>query len=164
MRKGIVASGTSTQASDWSRDQLVAYADALFASASVYLSPNGSQILFPGAEGGYGRAVDGLEGFTRTLLIAGFRIAGERGQGVDDLIEFCLRGITAGVDPDGTDRWVLLTEHAQAKVEAASIALVLDLTRPWVWDRLTPAVQARVVNYLAPVVGDDSYPKTNWLW
>ena len=34
------------------------------------------------------------------------------------------------------DRWVRLDEHPQAKVEAASIALILDLTRPWIWDRL----------------------------
>ena len=27
-------------------------------------------------------------------------------------------------------------EHGQAKVEAASLALILDLTRPWLWDSL----------------------------
>ena len=79
-------------------------------------------ITFPGDEGGYGRAVDGLEGFARTFLLAAFRIAGARGEGVDTLIDDYRRGIVTGVDPDAADRWVRMDEHAQAKVEAASLA------------------------------------------
>jgi hypothetical protein len=159
-----VASAESTLDSDWSRDRWVAYADRLLDGARAHVSPSGAQVLFPGDVGGYGRPVDGLEGFTRTLLIAGFRIAGERGDGVDDLVAWCVRGITAGVDPANPERWVLLTEHDQAKVEAASIALVLDLTRAWVWDALDDVTRQRVIEYLRPVVGDASYPATNWLW
>lgn len=149
---------------DWSRAEWLAYADRLLDGARRWASPTGARITPPGAEGGYGRDVDGLEGFARTLLLAGFRITGERGQGVDELIDFCVRGITAGVDPGNPERWVRIEEHAQAKVEAASIALILDMTRPWIWDRLDQATQQRVIGYLAPVVGDDTYPKTNWLW
>jgi hypothetical protein len=149
---------------DWTRARWVAYADTVLAGAQAWASPGHARITPPGAEGGYGRAVDGLEGFARTFLLAGFRIAGERGQGVDALIEFYLRGITTGVDPDAPDRWVRLDEHAQAKVEAASIALILDLTRPWIWDRLDALTQQRVIDYLAPVVGDTTYPQTNWVW
>ncbi len=58
-----------------------------------------------------------------------------------------------------TDRWVRLDEHAQAKVEAASLALVLDMTRPWIWDRLDALTQERVIAYLSPVVGDATYPQ-----
>ena len=118
----------------------------------------------PGDAGGYGRAVDGLEGFARTFLLAGFRIAGERGRGVDDLIDFYSRGIATGVDPNAPDRWVRLDEHPQAKVEAASLALILDMTRPWIWDRLDRTTQERVVAYFSPAVGDTTYPRTNWLW
>lgn len=150
--------------SDWTRDEWLAYADRLLAAALRHASPGHGRIQFPGAEGGYGRAVDGLEGFARTFLLAGFRIAGARGVGVDDLIAFYAQGVATGVDPDALDRWVRLDEHAQAKVEAASIALVLDLTRPWLWDRLDVQTQRRVIDYLAPAVGDDTYPRTNWLW
>ncbi|SDQ29609.1 DUF2264 domain-containing protein [Microbacterium sp. cf332] len=142
----------------------LARADVLLDSARRHASPGGGRIHFPGAEGGYGRAVDGLEGFARTFLLAGFRIAGARGEGVDELIAHYARGIVCGVDPEAPDRWVRMDEHAQAKVEAASIALVLDLTRPWIWDRLDAVTQQRVVDYLAPVVGDDTYPQTNWVW
>ena len=149
---------------DWTREQWTSYADSILAGARAWASPNNARITPPGVEGGYGRAVDGLEGFARTFLLAGFRIAGERGEGVDDLIEFYLRGIAAGVDPAAPDRWVRLDEHPQAKVEAASIALILDLTRPWIWDRLDEITQQRVIEYFAPVVGDTTYPQTNWVW
>jgi hypothetical protein len=149
---------------EWTRDDLVAYADGLLAAVRPWASENGARITLPGASGGYGIHVDGLEGFVRTFLLAGFRITGARGEGVDDLIDFYSRGIAAGVDPDGADRWVRLEEHAQAKVEAASLALILDMTRPWIWDRLDAVTQQRMVDYLAPVIGDRTYPRNNWLW
>ncbi|WP_460799986.1 DUF2264 domain-containing protein [Microbacterium sp. GXF0217] len=149
---------------DWTRDDWLAFADRLLAGSRVWASENFARITPPGASGGYGRDVDGLEGFARTFLLAGFRIAGARGEGVDQLIADYSRGIAAGVDPDATDRWVRLDEHAQAKVEAASIALILDMTRPWIWDRLDALIQQRLIDYLAPVVGDDTYPQTNWVW
>ncbi len=148
----------------WTRADWAAFADRLLAAAMRFGSPGNGRITFPGTEGGYGRAVDGLEGFARTFLIAGFRIAGERGEGVDEIVGFYTRGITTGVDPDADDRWVRLDEHPQAKVEAASLALVLDMTRPWIWDRLDRLTQERVIEYLSPVVGDESYPRNNWLW
>ena len=149
---------------EWSRSQWVAYADTILAGAQSWASPGHARITPPGAEGGYGRAVDGLEGFARTFLLAGFRISGERGEGLDALIEFYRHGIRTGVDPDAPDRWVRLDEHPQAKVEAASIALILDLTRPWIWDHLDALTQERIIEYFSPVVGDTTYPQTNWVW
>lgn len=147
-----------------SRDALIAFADRMLSGAAAWASPGFARITPPGAPGGYGTAVDGLEGFARTFLLAGFRIAGARGEGVDNLISDYSRGIVTGVDPDSDERWVRLDEHPQAKVEAASIALILDMTRPWIWDRLDAATRQRVIDYLAPVVGDDTYPQTNWVW
>lgn len=156
--------GTSAATGDWSRAQWLAYADRLLSGIMAWASPGNARITPPGTEGGYGHAVDGLEGFARSFLLAGLRIAGERGQGLDELIEFYARGIATGVDPSAPDRWVRLDEHPQAKVEAASIALILDLTREWIWDRLDGLTRERVIDYLSPVVGDTSYPKTNWVW
>ncbi|KAF2420921.1 hypothetical protein B2K11_00115 [Microbacterium sp. B35-30] len=159
-----MATGSAWAAREWTRTEWLAYADHLLDTARTHASPGAGRIHFPGAEGGYGHAVDGLEGFARTFLLAGFRIAGARGEGTEELADFYRRGIVTGVDPDAEDRWVRLDEHAQAKVEAASLALVLDMTRPWIWDRLDALTQERVIAYLAPVVGDATYPKTNWLW
>lgn len=154
----------ASDTASWTRADWAAFADRLLEGAMAHASTGRGRITPPGAEGGYGRDVDGLEGFARTFLLAGFRIAGERGEGVDHLIEFFSDGIRTGVDPSAPDRWVRLDEHAQAKVEAASLALILDLTRPWIWDRLDETTQARVIEYLSPAVGDDTYPRTNWLW
>ncbi|RAO56756.1 DUF2264 domain-containing protein [Micromonospora saelicesensis] len=151
-------------AATWSRDDWLALADRMLAAARPFASPGHALVTFPGPQGGYGRAVDGLEGFARTFLLAGFRIAGARGVGLDELVDRYTAGVTAGTDPSSPDRWVRLDEHPQAKVEAASIALVLDMTRPWIWDRLPSVVRERVVDYLRSAVGDDTYPRINWVW
>ncbi|AEE44996.1 DUF2264 domain-containing protein [Cellulomonas fimi] len=146
------------------REDWAALADRLLLGVRPYRSPGGALVTLPGAPGGYGTAVDGLEGFARTFLLAGFRLAGERGEDPLGLAERYAAGLAAGTDPSSPERWTRPDEHGQAKVEAASLALILDLTRPWIWDRLDDGVQQRVVEYLAPVVGDEDYPRTNWLW
>ncbi len=148
----------------WTRTEWAALADRMLDAAWRHASPTGARITPPGTPGGYGTAVDGLEGFARTFLLAGFRLAGEHGHDPANLLERYAAGIAAGTDPHSPERWVMPREHGQAKVEAASIALILDLTRPWLWDRLDPAVRERVVDYLAQVVGDHTYPQNNWVW
>jgi hypothetical protein len=151
---------TGPEARAW----LASYADRLLAGVRPYASPSGSLITLPGAPGGYGTAVDGLEGFARTFLLAGFRLAGEDGADPTGLAERYAAGLAAGTDTAHPERWTRPEEHGQAKVEAASLALILDLTRPWIWDRLSPDVQERTVDYLACVVGDQDYPDNNWVW
>ncbi|MFJ3403264.1 DUF2264 domain-containing protein [Promicromonospora sp. NPDC090134] len=155
---GAGASGPEARA--W----LAAYADRLLAAVEPYASPSGSLITLPGTPGGYGTAVDGLEGFARTFLLAGFRLAGEDGADPTGLAERYAAGLAAGTDPAHPERWTRPDEHGQAKVEAASLALILDLTRPWIWDRMDAAAQEHVVDYLGTVVGDEDYPDNNWVW
>uniref|UniRef100_UPI0020294A27 DUF2264 domain-containing protein n=1 Tax=Actinotalea sp. C106 TaxID=2908644 RepID=UPI0020294A27 len=88
----------------------------------------------------------------------------ERGADPRGDAQWYAEGLAAGTDPHGPGRWPRLSEHAQAKVEAASLALVLDLTRPWLWEGLAPLVQEQLVDYLAEAVGDDTYPRINWVW
>lgn len=148
----------------WTRGMLADLADHLLLATHAHTSRRGALIVLPGSQGGYGARVDGLEGFARTFLLAGFRVAGERGDDPRGYVERYARGIASGVDPDSAERWVRLDEHPQAKVEAASIALILDMTRPWLWDRLDPRTQRQVVEYLTPAVGDRTYPRINWVW
>lgn len=146
------------------RDDLVALTDLLLRAVRPCTSPSGALVVPPGGPGGYGARVDGLEGFARTGLLAGFRLAGAAGADPAHLAARYAEGLAAGTDPGHPERWPRLPEHGQAKVEAASVALVLDLTRPWIWDRLAPRVQEQVVDWLAPAVGDPTYPQINWVW
>lgn len=151
----------------WTRDRWTGLADDLLLAMRACASPGHARITPPGPPGGNGTAVDGLEGFARTFLLAGFRLAGEGGRDparLPGLAQWYADGIASGTGPASSERWVRPDEHGQAKVEAASIALILDLTRDWIWDRLSPAVQERVVEYLGSVVGDARYPRTNWVW
>ncbi|MEE6387250.1 DUF2264 domain-containing protein [Microbacterium paraoxydans] len=146
----------------WTRAHLTTVADAILDGAARHASPAGAGIRYPGAPGGFGSAVDALEGFSRTFLLAAFRIAGDP-LGTVPLAERYARGLAAGVDPDGAERWPRPDEVDQAKVEAAALALGLHLTRDMVWARLDDTARAHSVDYLAAFVGG-SYPPNNWAW
>ena len=150
----------------WTRARWAALADGMLAAARQFATPGHGRIQMPDIVGGYGFAVDGLEGFTRTLMLAGFRLKGENGADPHGLAEFYARGIASGVDPDSpeAERWPRMTEHGQAKVEAATTALILDMTRPWIWDRLSPRTQDQVVDYFSDCIGDENWPLNNWAW
>lgn len=147
----------------WTRDHHAAVADHMLLGARTWASPGHARIVPPGPVGGYGRDIDGLEGFARTFLAAGFRLAGEPGNDPNNLAEWYAAGIASGTDPHSPERWVRPDEHDQAKVEAAALAVILDLTRPWIWDALTAQVQEQVVDYFSLVI-HARYPDCNWVW
>ena len=117
----------------WTREDWLALADRMLAAVRPYASPGHALVTLPGPEGGYGRAVDGLEGFARAFLLAGFRIAGARGAGVDELAGWYADGIAAGTDPAAFAEAVLgplatdetRTALRRAESRAQGIALVL---------------------------------------
>ena len=147
----------------WTRQHWVGLAERMLGAARKCGSANHAQIHFPGAEGGYGHLVDGLEGFARTFLASGFLAAGSQGQLGG--LEWYAEGFRHGPDPtlDPTRRWVRPLEHDQAKVEACSLALILHLTRPYLWDQLDSRTQEMTIDYLAEWI-HASYPKNNWVW
>jgi hypothetical protein len=148
----------------WTRDHWVALARQLLATARRYGSPDHARIHFPGAVGGYGHDVDGLEGFARTFLAAGCLAAGSEGADLTEL-EWYADGFRVGPDPtlDPARRWVRPSEHDQAKVEACSLATILHLTRPYLWDQFDSRTQEMTIDYLAEWI-HASYPKNNWVW
>src|SRR5690348_11153392 len=95
----------------WTRGHWLALADLLLDRARDHATPGHARITPPGRPGGFGSAVDGLEGFARTFLLAGFRLAGERGRGLDELADWYASGIATGTDPASAERWVRLDEH-----------------------------------------------------
>lgn len=150
----------------WTRAHYVELAELMLKSAFAHGSEGHARVLFPGKSGGYGQDVDALEGFTRTFMIAAFRLAGMAPDEVDTLgiAQWYAKGFASGTDPKSPERWVRPSEHGQAKVEAATIAFGLFMTKDRIWNSLTPAVQQNIVAYLSEIIGDNDFPANNWLW
>ncbi|GAA2206570.1 DUF2264 domain-containing protein [Nonomuraea monospora] len=145
----------------WTRAHWESLADHLLESVTPYASPGRAQYRLPGRASWSGVVLDGLEGFARTFLAAAFRIAGAGGD-MPHLVERYARGLAAGTDPSSGESWPVLTDCSQQMVEAASIAIGLHETRPWLWDRLDDGVRERVVDWLGGFVGKRTWDN-NWM-
>ncbi|WP_425246586.1 DUF2264 domain-containing protein [Streptomyces sp. NEAU-NA10] len=145
----------------WTRAHWEAIADRLLDGLLPYASPGLAQYRLPGRPSHSGPWSDGLEGFARSFLLAAFRIAGSNGRAGPALIERYAAGLAAGTDPHGDERWPPITDRAQPMVEAASVAIGLHESRPWLWDRLDDRVRERVADWLGGFVGAD-VNDSNW--
>jgi len=146
-----------------SRADWEALADRALAAVRPYATPGHALIHLPGPQSRSGQWSDGLEGFARTFLLAGFRLAQSRGRDPGGVAEWYAAGLAAGTDPDSPERWPRPDEIGQAKVECASIALALHESRPWIWDRLDGRVRANLVDWMGAMVGTET-PDNNWTW
>ncbi|MFC4009147.1 DUF2264 domain-containing protein [Nonomuraea purpurea] len=146
----------------WTRAHWESVADHLLESVVPYATDDFAQFRLPGKASRSGRVSDGLEGFARTFLLAGLRIAGAGGDVPPALLERYAAGLVAGTDPAHPYAWPELSDMSQPLVEAASVALALHETRPWLYDRLSPAQQERVLAWLAGFVGRCT-PANNWV-
>lgn len=140
-----------------------AAADALLAGVAPFASPRGAFYHLPGPRpSGSGRESDGLEGYARTFLLAAFRLAGAGGADPHGLAERYASGLAAGTEPGGPEAWPAPRDFSQPLVEAASIAIALHETRPWIWDRLPDAVRQRAAAWLHEAGGRRTWA-SNWL-
>ncbi|CAM5646554.1 DUF2264 domain-containing protein [Streptomyces canus] len=137
----------------WTRAHWEAVADRLLDGLLPYATPHFAQYRLPGPPSHSGAWSDGLEGFARSFLLAAFRIAGSAGRVGPALVERYAAGLAAGTDPHHPEHWPAIADRAQPMVEAASIALALHESRPWLWDRLDDGVRGRVVEWLGGFVG-----------
>jgi hypothetical protein len=148
----------------WTRAHWEQLADRMLDAVRPYATTHQALIHLPGPVSSSGRHSDGLEGYARTFLLAAFRIAGAAGRGATAaLAQRYAQGLAAGTDPASPERWPRMSECGQAKVEAASIAIALHETRPWIWDRLDDPVRERTVAWLADMIAAE-VPDNNWVW
>ncbi|MET8472610.1 DUF2264 domain-containing protein [Streptomyces sp. NPDC006422] len=144
-----------------------AVADGLLGAAWRWATPEGALLDLPGRPSGSGVRSDGLEGYARTFLAAGFRIAGAQGKDPHGWLDRYAGGLAAGTRTPGRDdaeSWPLILDHhvqGQPTVESASVALGLSLTRPWLWDRLDGDVQDRAEKWLRGAITHTPAPN-NW--
>ncbi|MGW0821406.1 DUF2264 domain-containing protein [Streptomyces sp. NPDC002845] len=138
-----------------------ATADRLLEGLVPYATPGFAQYRLPGRASHSGPWSDGLEGFARSFMLAAFRIAGSAGRVGPALIERYAAGLAAGTDPGSDERWPPITDRGQPMVEAASIAIALHESRPWLWDHLDDGVRERVADWLGGFVGATAND-SNW--
>ncbi|MFF1507695.1 DUF2264 domain-containing protein [Streptomyces sp. NPDC058326] len=152
----------------WTRAHWEATADRLLLAVRPFASPRHGLVELPGPRPSWsGARSDGLEGWARTFLLAALRVAGAGGADPHGHLDRYAAGLAAGTavdDPDGPDSWPHPTETRQAIVEAASIALGLRLTRPWLWDRLDDGTREQVVDWLRPALGPSPVDNNWWLF
>jgi len=137
----------------WTRAHWEVLADRLLDALLPYATPGLAQYRLPGRASTSGVVSDGLEGYARSFLLASFRIAGAGGDVDPRLMERYARGLTTGTDRDSGEAWPELTDGSPQMAEAASIAIGLHETRPWIWDQLDDDAQERVVDWLWGFVG-----------
>ncbi|UPZ33599.1 DUF2264 domain-containing protein [Streptomyces sp. LRE541] len=138
----------------YTRAHWEAVADGLLAAAWRWSTPGRALLDLPGRPSRSGVRSDGLEGFARTFLAAGFRVAGAGGDDPHGWLERYAEGLASGTRSPGrddTESWPLILDHdvqGQPMVESASVALGLRLTAPWLWKHLDTGVQDRVEDWL----------------
>jgi hypothetical protein len=140
-----------------------AVADNGLAAVRPYATERHALLHLPGPASASGRHSDGLEGFARTFLLAGFRLAQSGDTDPGRHAEWYARGLGAGTDPASAERWPDVRDRPQARVECASLAIALHESRPWIWDRLDDAVRQRIVEWMSGMLGV-GVPENNWLW
>ncbi|WP_329150047.1 DUF2264 domain-containing protein [Streptomyces sp. NBC_01456] len=158
----------------WTRAHWEATADALLRATARHASPRHGLIVLPGARpSSSGPRSDGLEGFARTFLLAALRVAGDDGHDPHGHLPRYAEGLAAGtrrpggareLTPADPDSWPRIDTVRQARVEAASLALGLRLTRRWLWDTLDENVRTRVVEWLLPALGPSPVDNNWWLF
>lgn len=146
----------------WTRTHWEWLADRLLAGVRPYATRGHAFLHLPGGRPSRnGARFDGLEGFARTFLLAAFRLRGSGGLATGELVERYAAGLVAGTSREGRESWPLIGHHSQASVEAASIAIGLYETRPWIWERLSAEEQDHVVGWLAGIHRKRMY-RNNW--
>ncbi|MFD8549944.1 DUF2264 domain-containing protein [Streptomyces sp. NPDC059649] len=158
----------------WTRAHWEATADGLLHAAARHASPHHALISLPGPRpSSSGPRSDGLEGFARTFLLAALRVAGNNGHDPHAHLARYTEGLTVGPQsPTSTteltsadpDSWPRIDTVRQARVEAASLALGLRLTRRWLWDTLDDAVRTRLAAWLLPALGPSPVDNNWWLF
>ncbi|ARH91775.1 DUF2264 domain-containing protein [Streptomyces sp. MOE7] len=158
----------------WTRAHWEATADGLLCATRPYFSPRHGLLTLPGPRpSSSGPRSDGLEGFARTFLLAALRVAGNGGDDPHAHLTRYAEGLAAGtrrptddrgLTPADPDSWPRIDTVRQARVEAASLALGLRLTRRRLWDTLDEAVRGRIADWLLPALGPSPVDNNWWLF
>jgi|GEM_PF-886763 len=146
----------------WTREHWLAFADQQLLAARSHFTPGKALIVLPGRPSWSGELSDGLEGFARTFMLAAFRVAGEQGDDPYGHLAFYRDGLLEGTRPGSSEAWPAILDRSQPIVEAASVALGLQLTKPWLWDTFSNDEQGQVAAWLQGSSRSEAWDN-NWV-
>ncbi|HZP59500.1 MAG TPA: DUF2264 domain-containing protein [Opitutaceae bacterium] len=152
----------------WTRRHWEEIFQALMKGIVDSASPGGARQRIPGPRSHHGLLADELEGFTRSMIMAGPWLNSskdgkysEKG-GKVDVGAFYRKGILAGTDPKHPEYWGDIVDFAQHLVEMAALAWGLHLSKRLVWDKFSAAEQKQVADYMFQCT-KVKYHQNNWL-
>lgn len=131
-------------------------------------SPGCARQRIPGPRSHHGLLADELEGFTRSLIMAGpWLNTSKKGKyewdGCKvDVAGFYRKGILAGTDPKHPEYWGDIVDYAQHLVEMASLSWGLYLSKNLIWSKFSDNEKQQVANYLFQCT-KVKYHNNNWL-
>lgn len=137
-------------------EQLVSYVAEAF---SHYAVLDNSHAYYPGRPSQQGARMDALEGVSRvlpTLAVwlhangAEKKLKGLNGK-VIDIINIIKTSFLAGTNPTHSGYWGKPNDYDQRVCESADLALVLWLSKEWVWDHLQSEQQRQVLDWFKEV-------------
>lgn len=131
-------------------------------------SPACARQRIDGPRSHHGLLADELEGFTRSMLMAGPWLNSSKdgkynwkGKKVN-VAEFYSKGILAGTDPNHEEYWGDIVDYAQHLVEMAALSWGLYLSKHLIWDKFSQAEKEQVAAYLFSCT-KVKYHQNNWL-
>ncbi|WP_022939880.1 DUF2264 domain-containing protein [Psychromonas hadalis] len=138
-------------------EQLVSYVAEAFNHYAVW---DHSHAYYPGRPSQQSARTDALEGVSRVLptLAVWLNANGKKGlslKGLDgqiiDIIKIIKQAFLAGTNPSHIGYWGDLHDYDQKVCESADLALVLWLSKEWVWDHLQSEQQKQVLEWFKQV-------------
>lgn len=134
----------------------------------THVSNGGARAYYGGNPMQQGPEMASMEGFTRTAPLFAAWIYGhhgtqytlENGHSVD-LVNLLKTAIVNGTNPEHAEYWGAIHDHQQSIVEAADVALVLWLTKEYIWATLDEKQKNNIATWLLQVNGK-KIPDSNW--
>ncbi|MCB4811363.1 DUF2264 domain-containing protein [Methylovorus menthalis] len=131
-------------------------------------SDGNTRAYYEGSPMEQGAEVASIEGFTRTAPLFAAWIYGQHGTQYTlknghsvDLVNLLKTGIVNGTNPEHAEYWGAMHNYQQSIVEAADVALVVWLTREYIWDTLEEKQKNNIATWLRQVNGK-KIPASNW--
>lgn len=131
-------------------------------------SPGCARLRIPGPRSHHGQVADELEGFSRSMFMAGPWMNSSDtdilsfGSESINVTEFYRRGVLAGTDPQHPEYWGDIEDTSQHLVEMAALSWGLFLSREKLWDTFSPQEKEQVGVYLNSC-NNAKYFQNNWL-